>query len=175
MSRWLGWPERDRESLLVLARELKIGENHLRDLMDWLEEIAARDGTPVAAVLEGPALAAIRTDPRLGRADRLKRVKEEVRRLRFPRLSRVEDAIRARIRELKLSPRVTLSVAPGLEGGDLRVEFAARDAGELRAAVEKLAQACSSAAVREIFELLRGERGPEGEGQAAEGPEKDRT
>jgi len=30
---------------------LKIGENHLRDLMDWLEEISLRDGCAVDAIL----------------------------------------------------------------------------------------------------------------------------
>ena len=57
--------------------DLKISENHLRDLMDWLEEIALRDGIISLQYLNRPAIDSIKTDPRLGRADKLKRIKEQ--------------------------------------------------------------------------------------------------
>ncbi len=51
--------------LAKLALDLKIGENQLRDLMDWSEEIALRDGIAMAAIFAGQAINAIATDPRL--------------------------------------------------------------------------------------------------------------
>src|SRR5438132_9218528 len=36
LARWLGWERTDRDALGELASGLKIGENHLRDMMDWL-------------------------------------------------------------------------------------------------------------------------------------------
>ena len=156
LTRWLGWEPPASAALCRLALALKIGENHLRDLMDWLEEIALRDGRAIDTILADRVIADIQTDPRLGRADKLKRIKEEVRRQRFPRLAQIEDALRARIAALKLQPEITLSAPIGLEGGRLRVEFSASSQQELKRLAAKLADAADQEAIREVFALLAG-------------------
>ena len=156
LERWLSWRAADAAALARLAFALKISENHLRDLMDWFEEVALRDGVQIHAVLSSKAINDIETDPRLGRADRLKRIKEQVRRLRFPRLAETEDAIRAKIQELKLHPEIRLRVAPGLEGGQVRVELVAASQDELRQLAMKLSEATENASMPEIFALLAG-------------------
>jgi hypothetical protein len=102
-------------------------------------------------------LVSIRTDPRLGRADKLKRIKERLRRWRFPRLAAVEDAIRQNIQALKLPAEVRLSVAPGLEGGRLQAEISAADPAQLELLARKLGEAAATSSVANIFEHLRGE------------------
>jgi hypothetical protein len=140
--------------LLRLALGLKLSENHLRDLMDWLEEIALRDQTQIDGILARKTITDIESNPRLGRPDKLKRIKEEIRRLRFPRLAQVEDSIRVRIQELKLHPQIRISVPPGLEGGRLHVEFSASSRDDLQALIAKLADASRKDSVGEIFKLL---------------------
>jgi len=135
---------------------LKAGENHLRDLMDWLEEIELRDGVVISELLQSKTMTDIRTDPRLGRADRLKRLKDQVRRIRFPRLSQIEDSIQAKIRQLKLQPAVKLLVPAGLEGGDLQIEFTARSPAEFKSIVANLGAAAESENLAEIYLLLKG-------------------
>jgi hypothetical protein len=157
VERWLAWNEADRDSLFRVACPLKVSENHLRDLMDWLEEISLRDQFGIDEVLCRHDIIDIQTDPRLGRADKLKRIKEQIRRLRFPRLAETEDGLRRRLSELKLHPQVRLSVPPGLEGGCLHVEFNASSPEELRRLAAKLVEAADKEAVREIFALLSGE------------------
>ncbi len=132
LDRWLGWQPADQDALQEIAVSLKISENHLRDLMDWLEEIALRDDSNISAILERPAIYSIQTDPRLGRADKLKRIKEQIRRWRFPRLAAIEESIRAKIQALKLPADIQLSVPPGLEGGRVHVTFSAGSQDELR-------------------------------------------
>lgn len=156
VARWLAWEQPDRDALYRLALPLKIGENHLRDLMDWLEEISLRDGLQVRQILGDGSIGALESDPRLGRADKLKRIKDQIRRRRFPRLAQAEDSIRARVHELKLQPEIRLTVPPGLEGGRLRVEFDASSQDELQRLIAKLADATGKEAVREIFDLLAG-------------------
>lgn len=157
LDRWLGWDPLARDALLRLTVGLKVGENHLRDLMDWLEEIALRDQSAIAEILARKPIVDIESDPRLGRSDKIKRVKEELRRLRFPRLAQIEDSIRVRIQELKLHPEIRLTVPQGLEGGKLRVEFSASTAEELKKLTVKLAEATDANSIREIFALLAGE------------------
>jgi hypothetical protein len=154
--RWLNWNPKDGAALLAIALSLKAGENHLRDLMDWLEEIALRDGIAICEVLESKAITEIRTNPRLGRADRLKRIKDRIRRIRFPRLSQVEDLIQSRIRQLKLQPVVRVSPPPALEGGDLQIEFAAGSPAELKNILAQLNAAAETEALAEIYSLLKG-------------------
>ena len=116
LERWLRLAEIDREALFDLAQGLKLGENHLRDFLEWLEEIALLDGVDLCQILQREPFLRISSDPRLGRNDKLKRIKEEVRRLRFPRLTSMEEAIRKRIQEIRLSPQIRITVPPGLEG-----------------------------------------------------------
>jgi len=154
--RWLSWNANDGAALLEVALTLKAGENHLRDLMDWLEEIELRDGVAISELLQSKTIADIRTDPRLGRADRLKRIKDQIRRIRFPRLSQIEDLIQSKIRQLKLPPAVKLSAPAGLEGGDLRIEFTAASPAEFKHMAAKLGAAAESESLVEIYVLLKG-------------------
>ena len=126
--------------------------------MDWLEEIALRDQSEIQALLGGKVIKEIESNPRLGRADKLKRIKEQIRRARFPRLTQAEDSIRARIQDLKLHPDIKVTVPPGLEGGSLRVEFSATNREQLKNQVAKLAEAANSDALGEVFGLLAGSR-----------------
>jgi hypothetical protein len=157
LGRWLRLSPSDRDALLELAQRLRIGENHFRDLLDWLEEIALRDGVGLCEVLKGELFVNTLSDPRLGRNDKLKRVKEELRRLRFPRLSRIEDEIQGKIRKLKLGPRIRMTVPPSLEGGALAVQIKAASHEELKHSVQELAGALEKKEMEEIFLFLRGE------------------
>lgn len=139
-----------------LALDLKIGENQLRDLMDWSEEIALRDGIAIAAIFAGKVIDDIATDPRLGRADKVKRIKESLRKLRFPRLAQTEDEIHDKIRALKLRPEIRVMVPPGLEGGRLQIEFSVTTQEDFKRLAEKLAEAAETSFTYEIFALLGG-------------------
>lgn len=156
LDRWLGWQPADQDALEEIAVNLKVSENHLRDVMDWLEEIALRDESNISAILERPAIYSIQTDPRLGRADKLKRIKEQLRRWRFPRLAAIEESIRVKIQALKLPARIELSVPPGLEGGRVHVTFSAGSQGEFENLTQRLSDAASSGIIAEIFESLSG-------------------
>jgi hypothetical protein len=154
LERLLALSERDRDALAPLIVELKPSENHLRDLLDWLEEIGLRDGVGFEAVFDRVGAERIRSDPRLGRAERLKRIKEGIRRLRFPRLSEIESVIEARIRSLRLGPAIEASVPPGLEGGALTFVVRTKTAEDLRRAATALGQAAERPELLEIYQLL---------------------
>jgi hypothetical protein len=156
LERWLGWDQPARDALFRLVLELKIGENHLRDFMDWLEEIALRDQCKIEEVLASTAIVEIESDPRFARADKLKRIKEQVRRLRFPRLAQAEGTIRLKIQELKLHPEIRIAAPPGLEG-KLQVQLSASSYSELKTLAVKLIAAVDKDPVREIFDLLAGQ------------------
>jgi hypothetical protein len=157
VDRWLKLAEVDRKAILSLAQELRIGENHLRDVLDWLEEISLRDGASFAAILGEEPLPRILSDPRLGRNDKLKRLKDELRRLRFPRLARIEEEIHRRVRAMKLDPGLSVAVPAGLEGGAVTVKIEATSYDEARRLTARLGDVMERAEMKEIFSLLHGD------------------
>ncbi|MFQ5852122.1 MAG: hypothetical protein ACE5JU_16245 [Candidatus Binatia bacterium] len=157
LERWLNLTDTDRQALLDLAKGLRMGENHFRDFLDWLEEISLRDGVSLCKILRGGSIGPICSDSRLGRNDKLRRIKEELRRLRFPRLVQVEGEIQKRIREMKLGPQIQITVPPGLEGGTLAVQLRATSYEELKRLSGKLRQLLERSEMEEIFDLLSGE------------------
>jgi len=154
IERWLALDPADAQALLVLAQQLRLGENQLRDLWDWAEEIAQRDRTAVAQVLSSEPLAAARQAHKVGRNDRLKLTKAALRRLRFPQLSATEDRLAGLARRLELPRNVRISFPDFLEGEEVRVEITATSPAALRAAAERLRAAADSTICDEIFAVL---------------------
>lgn len=135
--RWHGLAAADAEALADLAEALRLGENHLRDVLEWAEEIALRDGGGVADVLRRPAVvAALGRD--LGRNEAVKAVREALRRLRFPRLVAAEERFERALRALRLPANVRLVAPPNLRDTELRLEIRAGDAESLRGVIDEL-------------------------------------
>ena len=153
LARWQAWTEEDQVELLALAEELQLGENHLRDFVDWLEEIVLRDGGMIRDLLSRPELRRP-LDTKLSRNDKLKAIKDAVRRIRYPQLSQLEDDLRATIKALDLGGRVHVSFPPAFEGDEVTVEIKAHNVKELDDSVTRLRQRLDDGALQRMFDLL---------------------
>ena len=149
--------EADRKALLDLARGLKIGDNHMRDILDWTEEMQLRDGVTLSQAVWAKTVEPIWTDPRLGRSEKLRRIKDELRRLRFPRLVLAEREIQKRLRSLGLKSEIRVSVPPALEGGFLSIQLKSTSHEDLKRLVGELWPLVDRPEIREVFDLLNGE------------------
>ncbi|HKA56151.1 MAG TPA: hypothetical protein VKJ47_21070 [Candidatus Binatia bacterium] len=153
LARWRAWTEEDQAAFLTLAEELQLGENHLRDLLDWLEETVLRDGGTIRGVLSRPEICRPLA-AKLARNDKLKAVKAALRRVRYPRLSRLEEDLRAAVKALDLGGRVRVSFPPSFEGDEVTVEIKARSVEELNESVTRLRQRLDDGGLRQVFDLL---------------------
>jgi hypothetical protein len=151
--RWLRLPGGDGDALLQLATELRLGENQLRDLWEWAEEIGTRDQLTLSRVLSAPPIATARAR-QLGRNDRLKVIKAALRRLRFPQLAAVEDRLADLVRTLALPRNVRITLPEQLEGDLVRIEITADSIAAWRAAATALLAASDTPAGVELFALL---------------------
>lgn len=158
VQRWLALAEADQRALLGLARGLRLGGNHFNDFLDWCVEISLRDGCSIASVIDGDELAPTLRDSRMGRNDRIKHAKEALRRLRYPRLTRIEDEVRSRLRSLELDPRIRVTVAPGLEGG-LKVELQAGGPEALARLAREVESLAGNDTAKAVFALMEGAEG----------------
>lgn len=155
LEQWRGLAGADAAAVADLAERLRLGENHLRDVLEWADEIAIRDGSSIAAVLAAePLRAALGRD--LGRNEAIKAVREALRRLRFPRLVETEERLARQVRELRLPPNVRLVLPANLNDTEVRVEIRAGDAEALRAAVDSLRAAVQRRELAELFALMNG-------------------
>lgn len=153
LGRWQAWTEPDHKALWEFVQELQLGENHLHDFLDWCEEIALRDGRTIADLLSKPELRHP-LDAKLGRNDKLKAVKDALRKLRYPRLSRLEEDLRAAVKALDLGRQVQVSFPPSLEGDDITIEIKARNVKELSDNLARLGQRVDDGMMQRLFELL---------------------
>ena len=153
LARWQAWSEEDQVALLTVVQELQLGENHLRDFLDWLAEILARDGGTVRELLSrGDIHHPLHT--KLPRNDKLKAVKDALRKIRYPHLSRLEEELRSAVKALDLGDRVRVSFPPSLEGEEITVELKARNLKELTDHLRCLQQRVDDGALQRLFEIF---------------------
>jgi hypothetical protein len=154
VERWLALDPPDGRALLELAQELRLGENQLRAVWEWAEEIARRDYISLIQVLTLEPVAAARRSRTIGRNDKLKLVKAALRRLRFPQLAAAEERLAALVRELDLPCNIRLTFPEFLEGDEVRIEIAADSVACLAAAADRLRAAAETRACTVIFKIL---------------------
>ncbi|MBI3756366.1 MAG: hypothetical protein HY267_00165 [Deltaproteobacteria bacterium] len=153
LTRWQAWTEADRTALWEVVQELQLGENHLRDVVDWCEEITLRDGGTITVLFARPEMHRTLTS-KLGRNDKLKAVKDALRKIRYPHLSRLEDNLRAAIKALDLGGRVQVSFPPSLEGDEMTIEIKAHNVKELSDSLARLGQRLEDRTMQKLFDLL---------------------
>ena len=153
LARWQAWPATDRAALFSLLQDLQCGENHLKDLLDWFEEIAARDERTVADILEQRELRSARATPG-SRHDKLKAVKTALRKLRYPHLTRLEENVRQAVKALDLGRTGQLSFPPDFEGDEITVTLTVRNVHELRDGLSRLQQRLDDGRFQRVFDAL---------------------
>ena len=153
LARWQAWPATDQAALFSLLHDLQCGENHLKDLLDWLEEMSVRDEQTVAAILERRELRRVRAIPG-SRNDKLKAVKTVLRRMRYPRLTRLEENVRQAVKALDLGRTGQLSFPTDFEGDEVTLTLTARNVHELRDGLSRLQQRLDDGRFQRVFDAL---------------------
>lgn len=152
-ARTVDWTSDEHVALARLIATLRPSPRHLRDILDWLDDIGTRAGQRPSAVLADPVL--VRLLAARGSApDRLKRWKEALRRLRYPRLAAREAEAGALVRAMALGPGVRIQLPPALEGGAVAVTVTAASADDLGASLTRLDASLRAGDIARLFSLL---------------------
>ncbi len=154
LARWLAMDERDRASLLSIARSLKLRTGAMVVAIATLEEIALREACSIESVLARDDLARMirGSDSTPARA---KAFLDALRVIRHPRLTDVERGLRERIAALGLPRGISIELPKDLASDELRIELRASGGTELRRLIEALG--ANAAQLAEICDLLGGE------------------
>ena len=129
---------KDRMALLSLISPLKLGENRLREILTFLEEISKRDQLSIREIVKRPEIQAILSHQELTPSQRAERIKRALMDLRYPRLRNREEKFEKKRKELNLPSKVSFSHQPFFEGKGLKMELQFETAEEYQSIVSSL-------------------------------------
>src|SRR6202047_2998568 len=154
LERWLALDAYSAAAVLDAARRLRLRVGQLQGALGMLKEIALVEGTQVSAVLARAALKRILegTGPAPARA---RAFVDELRAMRYPRLGRALEQMKAEVASLKLPHIVVVALPKDLGSDELRIEIRARNATEFRDSLRALADRADG--VEQILVLLGGQ------------------
>lgn len=133
----------ERPLLFRLFREIKLGINKQREIIEWLEDVMKRDGKKADVVLDKTGLDAILDDIALNAPQKGDLFRERLFDLRFPEISKYQAALKDKLNTLSLPHGVKLIPITPLEDGEFRLEIAFHSAEGLQEKlvdVEKLSR-----------------------------------
>jgi ParB/RepB/Spo0J family partition protein len=146
------FPSEDRSALLSLISPLKLGENRLREILTFLEEITKRDKLAVREIVRRPEIRAILSHQELTPSQKTERMKKALMNLRYPRLHYRVERFEEKKRDLNLPSSISLSHSPFFEGKELKIEFQFETPEEYRTIISSLSQLADKKEFKEMIE-----------------------
>jgi len=154
LERWLALDAESAAALLQAAVRLRLRVGQLQGALEMLEEIALVERTPAAAVLARAPfkriLGGVGPAPARARA-----FVEELRAMRFPRLGRALERIKAEVAALGLPRAIGVTLPKDLGSDELRIEIRVRSGAELKESLRALAEKTDG--MERVLDLLGGE------------------
>lgn len=144
-----------RDDVLSLARlfeRLPMGLNKQREILQNAREIAIREDVTVRCVLEDDALRAILLDGELDGNQKARQIRMHLKRRRFPRIVKAEEAFSEGVRKLGLGGEVQVAPPPGFEGSTITMTIRVNDLKSLKRAHHKLTRAIENPLVAQLFD-----------------------
>ncbi len=142
----------DRVAILSLISFLKLGENRLREILTFLEEISRKNQWTAKEIVQRGEIQVILSQKEFTPSQKTERVKKLLMDLRYPRMHQLEEEFVRKRRDLHLSFNVSLHHQPFFEGKGLRVEFQFETMEEFRTILSSLSQLADK---EEFMELIQ--------------------
>jgi len=117
---------------------IKLNNNHLREIVELVEEISGRDGFSAREIISGPKIQAAMINQKLNGPQKLDRIKDILLEQRYPTAVKAKKAFADEIRRLKLDVKIKITPTPFFEDNLLAVEFKYRQPDELREIIRSL-------------------------------------
>jgi hypothetical protein len=144
----------ERQGLVRLFTELKLGSNRAREFIADIDDICRRDDCTASAVLQHIEVDGVLGDPKLSGPQKIERLRLHLRQARYPQLSAYEARFQAAVRQLRLPGQVRLRPPPSFEGSAYQVTFTFDNREVLQQVAQSLRDAASTQALAELLELL---------------------
>ena len=153
LTRWLEMDAPSRAAFLDIARTLRLRTGQIVTALDTLAEIAVREHSSIAAILERPEIRRV-VNGAGSVPSRASALLEALRALRYPRLKQTQEQLRLQISALKLPAAISIDLPKDLGSDELTVSLRVKTAADLTRLVDALDR--SRPRLTRIIEMLGG-------------------
>lgn len=129
--------------LIRLFDSLNTGLNIQRELLETIREISLRDGISLAELLEKSPVASILHNDELSNPQRVQELRRQLKRMRYPELSKAETRFQQLLRSARLDSRIQFQHPPFFEGKTYRATLSIDSRTQLRHLISELEKLAS--------------------------------
>ena len=147
----------DRRSLFALIADLKLGLNKLKELLNYLEEIALRDELSMTEILSSSEIQEILANEKHSGPQKIEALRYALRKQRFPGLTQLEEQYQNALKGLKLPRGFQLKTDRFFEDDNMSASFRFSSPEELKTVAEELLQLSKKTELQQILHLIQGE------------------
>lgn len=149
----LSVPRKDRK--LVLPFLYRLGQNKQKEFLGDLLSISLREGVSPGQILAEAALASGVAEGNLPGLEQAEKLRQELRRRRYPQLSRLRAAFAAARKKLPFPESILVEPDPFFEDSALTVSFRCRTRAEFRERLAELQAIAEKDSLSRLFRVGR--------------------
>ena len=127
-----------RDVVFHWLSNIRFNANQQAHFIEIIEDISAREERGIPDILVENDMVGLLHDDKRNNPQKAKHVLEVLRRRRFPRLTKAEQAFQKQVAGLMLPNGITIHHPPHFEGSQYQLEACFRNGAELRKMLEKL-------------------------------------
>ncbi len=150
----LDYSPEDRQGIMEIFNQLKLGKNQQRELLKLMNDISRRENIRVIEIIRRDLFQAILKEEKLSITLKLEKVKDLLRKYRFPHLHRVEEKFNQLKKALKLPPEILMSSPPFFEGDIYSMKLHFRDQDEFDKQVALLQEISEKRKLKDLGSLI---------------------
>ena len=139
----------------ILFSILKPGINKWRDLLDLIDEVAARENTTQENIISRDDIQKILTATDLPAPQRYDQIHKMLHNLRYPVLSEMRKQVARALDEMELDDKTRLRFQDTFENNELKLELKFQSEKELSQQVEKIFKALQSGSVEKLVRIFQ--------------------
>jgi ParB family chromosome partitioning protein len=145
----------NRMAVLSLISPLKLGENRLREILTFLEEISRRNQCEGKDIVQRSEIQAVLSQKELTPSQKTERMKKVLTDLRYPKLNQLEKTFEKKRKDLNLPSNISLHHPPFFEGKRLEIKFQFETLEEYRKILESLSSFPNKKEFEEIIQSVQ--------------------
>lgn len=143
-----------------LFESLALSLGRQRELLDWVQAIAMREGVPLAQVLADPQLVQWRQDAEMDRGRKSQVIRDRIRRRRFPAITAFETRYARTVKALQPANGLQLLPPAHFEGRTYRLQIDFQSADQLREMAREVERLADAPPLQRLLEDLSVDQTP---------------
>jgi ParB family chromosome partitioning protein len=139
------------KELVNLFQELQLSLNRQREVLEWIQGIAGREGTAPQALLTSAPVADWRHDSQMDRGQKTQLIRHHLKKRRYPQITAFEERYQRAVKELKLAEGTQLMAPQHFEGQKYTLQLEFKNADELEHLCREAQRAAGSPAMMKLL------------------------